>query len=121
MARSTASAFLDPGERDRLIILQTVTEGVDTEGAPMETSTTLAVVWASKAGISGQERWVRDQLSAGYDTRWQIGYRADMDPELVDVAKVRQIEYQGRTYDIVAATQLGRRDSIELLTTEKVG
>ena len=121
MARASGRAAIDPGERDRFVTIQRVTDGVDSEGAPKETWATLTPAWAAKMDADGRERFMASQLSASYDTRWQLSYRADMDPELVDVAKVRRLVYQGRVYDIVAASLLGLREGIELYTLAKVG
>jgi len=121
MARAFSSAGMDPGERNRLVTIQQVTDGQDTEGAPTESWATLTQAWAAKMDLTGRERLAAEQMTASYDTRWQIGYRADMDPELVDVAKVRRLIYQGRNYDIVAASMVGLREGIELYTLAKVG
>jgi hypothetical protein len=43
-----------------------------------------------------------------------------MDPDLLDVPKRRRLVYKGRTYDIVAAGQIGRNEGVELLTLAKV-
>jgi hypothetical protein len=43
-------------------------------------------------------------------------YRADMDPDLVDVPKARRLVFGGRVHDIAAAQHLGRREGIELST-----
>jgi SPP1 family predicted phage head-tail adaptor len=111
----------DPGIFDRLVTIQQVTDGQDAEGAPSETWTTLATVPAAKRDITGWERLRAEQTSARYDTRWEIGYQLAMDPELVDVAKARRLVVNGRTHDIVAASEIGRREGIELLTIAKVG
>lgn len=77
---------------------------------------------AAKEDLSGREEFASGAgLSTPYDTRFEIAYRADMDPELIDVTKKRRILYLGRTYDIVQATQIGRRLGIELLTLSRGG
>lgn len=111
---------VDPGERDRFVRLEKLTETRDSVSkAPLASWTKLADVWASKMerkDPTARERFVANQLSAAFETRWEIGYRADMDPELVDVAKDRRITYQGRTYGVIFGRQIGRRDAIELFT-----
>jgi SPP1 family predicted phage head-tail adaptor len=104
------------GDLDRLVTIQQLTDEIGSSGFPVETWTTLASAWMSKGDVSGRERLRAEQLSAPFDTRWQMHYRADMDPELVDVPKKRRLVYQGRSYDIVAAVQLNRREGVELLT-----
>lgn len=110
---------MDPGERDRLIIIETLTETVGDSGFPVENWTTLTSLYAARFDVSGAERFRTDQLSAAYDTRWEIPYRADMDPTLVGVVKQRRLVHQGRTHDITAASEIGRRQGIELLTLTK--
>lgn len=105
---------IDPGERDRLVTIQQAATA--DAGFPTETWTALVDAWMGKQQISGRERFAAAQVSAPFDTRWEMAYRADMDPELVDVPKARRLVYQGRVHDIVSADLIGRRDGVELLT-----
>jgi hypothetical protein len=85
----------------------------------METWTTLVdQMPATKLDVGGRERMIfaNSQIAAAFDARWQINYRLDMDPDLVDVAKLRRIVHRGRVHDIVSAAQIGRREGIEILT-----
>jgi head-tail adaptor len=115
-------APFEPGHRDRTITIQqrNATDAVDSEGAPTPDTagwtTLVANMPAAKQDIQGRERFVSNEESARFDTRWEINYRVDMDPELVDVPKLRRIVHNGRTYDIVAASEIGRREGLELLT-----
>jgi hypothetical protein len=111
----------DAGARDRAVRLEQMTESRDTTTkAVVETWTTLvAVVWMARrdrADQSAQERVVANQTSAAFDTRWEMNYRADMDPDSVDVAKARRLVYRGRTYGIVFGRQIGTKAGIELFT-----
>ena len=112
---------MEPGERDRKVTIQAVTSSVGASGRPIETVTTLASVWMRRLDLSMTEAWKTSQLSAAATTQWEMGYREDMDPELVDVPRTRRLLYQGRAYDITGASQIGRREGIELLTLAKVG
>lgn len=114
---------IDPGERDRAVTIQQRPSADATSGDsrfPVETWTTLAerVYMRKVDGASGWggERFQANQLSAPATTLWEMSYRADMDPELVNVAKLRRLTYQGRTYDILEANMIGRREGIELRT-----
>lgn len=108
---------MEAGKRDRMVTLEQLTESTGTSRIPVRTWTTLVDgMPASKQDISGRERMVADQLAARYDTRWEINYRPDMDPDLVDVPKTRRVVFSGRVFDIVSATQIGRRAGIELMT-----
>lgn len=108
----------DAGERDRLVTVQQLTESVGTSGFPVEAWTPLASVYLGKTPAGGRERYAAsaDQFSAPYDTRWEGPYRADMDPELIDVEKKRRLLYKGRIHNIVHAAMIGRYEGIELLT-----
>jgi head-tail adaptor len=111
------STPLDAGERDRAVTVQQLTDSTGTSGFPVETWTTLASpVWMRKLDLGIRERFMTAQLAAAVDTQWEMGYRADMDPELVDVTKVRRLVYQGRIHDITSADEIGRREGISLLT-----
>lgn len=106
----------DAGARDRLVTIQQLTESIGTSGFPVEAWTALTTAYMSKAPIGGRERFVADQVSAPYDTRWEGPYRTDLDPELIDVPKKRRLVYKGRVYDIVDAQMMGRYEGVELLT-----
>lgn len=111
---------MEPGERDRAVTIQQLTESAGSSGFPVETWATLVTpVWMRKLDVGSQERFAAAQLSAPYETQWEMGYRTDMDPELVNVPKTRRLLYGGRTYDITGASQIGRREGIELLTVAK--
>ncbi len=108
------------GARDRLVTIQ---ERPDADakapsGYPVETWTTLADVWMHKYDISARERYSfqSNQESAPYDTKWTLPWMDTMDPETVDVRKLRRLLVNGRVHDIVGANEIGRRNGIELQT-----
>jgi head-tail adaptor len=78
-------------------------------------------VWMARQDMAADERFKSDQEMAWADTRWVMPYRADMDPELVDVPAVRRLSYEGRLYDIRDASPLGWQREIELTTLSRVG
>ncbi len=106
----------DSGLRDRLVTIQTLTDGVGSSSFPTESWATLRTEWAEKVDVRGRERLMNGQNASSFDTRWTLGYSAEMDPELVDVTKARRLVWQGRAYDIVSAAMIGRREGIELMT-----
>lgn len=112
MSRADAAA----GARDRLVTIQTLTEGTGASRYPTETWSDLATVWAYKEDISGMERFAENQVSAPYGTRWTIPWMDAMDPDTVSVPKTRRLVVNGRVHDIVAAKELDRRGGIELQT-----
>lgn len=115
MARSLP---IDPGERDRRVTIQqrSSADDVGEAGEPVETWSDLANCFMRRIDIHGTERLQASQLSAPYNTRWEMNYRADMDPDLVDVAQLRRLVYKGRVYDIVHGALINRQDGIELAT-----
>lgn len=107
----------DPGERNRPVTIQQLTESVGTGRVPVETWTTLAAkVWMARRDMRSGERFAAAQISATVDTRWEMAYRADMDPELVDVPKRRRLVAHGVVYDIAEASVIEGRAGIELVT-----
>ena|ERR1043166_998897 len=104
------------GVRDRLVTIQQLTESIGTSHAPVESWQRLCEVMAFKDDLSGRERFVANQPSAPYDSRWELPFRSDCDPERIDVPKTRRIVHQGRVYDIVSATQIGRRAGVMVMT-----
>lgn len=104
------------GERDRVVTIQQATQTREPGGMPKEDWTDLVKVWASRYELGGNERFWSNQVSAPYDTKWQIPYRIDMDPEIHDVAKNRRLVVRGRIHDIVQAVVIDRYAGIELIT-----
>lgn len=107
------------GQRDREVVVQALTESIASSGFPIESWATLRTVKAQKLDMTDnrwRERFISNQNSAPADTRWSLPYSADYDPELVDVSKVRRLVYRGRTYDIIAALMVGRREGVEFAT-----
>lgn len=114
---------LDPGALDQRVTIQYRIDGSSTTGYPVEDWTTTAsrTVWMARQAISGMERIAAQQVSAKADMRFVMSYRADMDPDLVDVVKDRRLVFQGRTFNITSAMQMGAKAAIELTAVAKVG
>lgn len=113
-------AGLSAGALDREVTIQQ--RAVATSGYPTETWTTLeAGVWMSRQDMRGRESFGAAQLSASFDTRWELHWRDDMDPDVVDVPATRRLLYRGRAYDITAAVELGRREGLALFTLAASG
>ncbi len=92
-----AAIPMESGERDRPVTIQQLTESQGTSGYPVEGWTTLAApVWMRRMDMRQSEKFAAAQLSAPVDTQWEMGWRSDMDPETVDVAKTRRLSYKGR-------------------------
>ena len=108
------------GERDVLVSIEQATEAIAPTGFAVETFTPLAPpTWMRRATLpqAGRgEPFVADQVVERVVLRWRMPYRPDMDPERVDVVKLRRLIYAGKTHDILEATLIGRREQIELVT-----
>lgn len=117
-----AAIPMEVGERDRAVTIEQLNEETASSGFPTEPWSTLASpVWMRKLDAKGDERQKADQNAAYYETQWEMGYNADMDPELINVAKTRRLIYRGRVHQIVMASLIGRREGIELLTVAGAG
>lgn len=115
--RTRASA----GLRDKRVQIEQGTPGVGSSGRPIVTWTSLgSPVFMSQVDTLGDERFAASQETAWGQAQWVMAYQANMDPELVDVPGRRRLRYQGRTYDIQAASLLERRKGIVLITLAKV-
>lgn len=114
---------MDAGERNLATTLEQLTEGTGgSSRVPTEDWTPLATpVWMRRLDLKHTERFKAEQLSSRAETQWEMGYRADMDPELVNVTKERRLVYQGRIYEITGASVIGHREGIELLTVVNGG
>ncbi len=104
------------GQRRRLVLIQQAVESAGASGFPVTTWTTLASDWMSRRDTRADERYAKDQPTSFTETSWNMPYRADMDPELVDVPRLRRLVYEGRTYDIRSASPIGWKQAIELVT-----
>lgn len=109
-------------ERDRAVTIEEMTESKGSTGFPLESWSTLVEnYWCSKHDRTGQERFAVGLQTSPMFTNWVGSYRADMDPELLDVTKLRRLVYKGRQYDIIAAKQVGMKESIEYQTIARMG
>jgi SPP1 family predicted phage head-tail adaptor len=112
---------LSAGQRDRPIAIEQLTETVGPTQFPIETWVPLVELLAAADEDTGAETFTAHQVTGTGFMRWTIPYRADCDPELLDVVKIRRVVAHGRIYDIIAANQIGRRRGLELRTRAKVG
>lgn len=110
---------MDAGKRDKRVTIQQRPEAdtVDAANAPVDGPwTTLARVYMSKEDTAlGHEEFRAGQVSARFDTEWEMPYIASMDPDRVDVPKLRRLSYLDRIYDITEAV-LGQRAGGRVIT-----
>lgn len=112
---------LSSGQRDKDVRIEQRTTSKGATNYPVETWTTLiALEWMARTEQRANERFAATQESAATETSWEMDYRLEMDPDLVNVPADRRLVYLGRVYNIIAATTIGPKLGIELLTVAKV-
>ena len=110
--------MLDPGVRDRYVTIEqrSSADAVESTGFPIETWTTLCGMWAMRRQPNASETFKANQESASAIVIFEVNYRTDLDPELLDVPKLRRVVYKTIVHDVIAADVTGRRDGIQLTT-----
>lgn len=108
---------LAAGQRDKFVTIQqrSSNDAKGASGAPVETWTTLRQVWMARRDTRADERYSGAKNSAAIETFWDSPFFDDVDPETMDVPKLRRLVFGGRIYDILAASRIGR-DGIEFMT-----
>lgn len=121
------SSNVASGARDKPVRVEyrDVEDAVDPSGYPSEEAqpwfTLQEVEWMNKRAVSGTERATTLGTSTPVDTRWTMNYRADMDPDLIDVAKLRRLVFENRRYDITFGETLEGKRGIVLDTVSPSG
>jgi len=104
------------GQRWQRVTIEQFTPATTGSGFPGGTWSSLATVWMSKQDVRADERFIASQESAYFETTWFSEYRSDIDPEIVDVAATRRLNFRERIFDIRAATVVGHQQGIEFTT-----
>lgn len=79
-------------------------------GPDWDEPVTLGTVWASKADISDGERWRAGQVQAHVTTRFRLRWSS----VTAGLTAKDRVTCEGRTYDIVAVKEIGRREGVEI-------
>lgn len=95
------------GSLDRRVVIQTVSETQDSMGAPTQTWSTFAEVWANRRDTRGSERIRAQSETAMADAVFRIRWLDGV------TAKMRLVEGSD-TWDIVAIAEMGRREGLDL-------
>jgi SPP1 family predicted phage head-tail adaptor len=104
--------MIDAGSRDRRITLHKRSVARSPTGAEVVTYAPHCRLWAAVRDRTGRERNASGQGDAlSWDAKVTVLYSAAID------AKDR-IEYRNQLHDIVALTELGRREGLELLISK---
>lgn len=102
--------------------IEQVTESKGASGRPVEAWTLLGKAWMQRLEvnrIAEAEHMVAGGLSARVDAAWVMSYQQNMDPEALNVPKLRRLRYESRIYDITSAAPIGLHDRIQLTTIAK--
>jgi SPP1 family predicted phage head-tail adaptor len=100
----------DIGDLDRRIVIQRATYGRDAVNAKTATWNTLATIWASYSAVSDGEKFASGQINANISARFVIRYSTGV----ADVNPKDRLQFDGKTYDIIAAKETERRRWIEI-------
>lgn len=101
---------ISAGDLDNRITIERAVETRDAFNSVTKTWTSVATVWASKEDIRDAERVASQEVGAEITTRFQIRYSS----EVAGVDPKHRVICAGRTYDIVAVKEIGRREGIEI-------
>jgi SPP1 family predicted phage head-tail adaptor len=106
---------MNPGKLDRRVQLQSKTVTKDTAGAPVETWTTFATVWAAKAEQGSREFKAFGQVQAECTALFTARYLSIITAE-------HRIVCDGRIFEITGTPlEQGRRELLVLPAKETKG
>ena len=101
---------MNPGQLDRKVILQSMTETRDSLGDVIQTWTTYATPWARRIGSTGKEATENvDQKKNVKPVKWRVRY-----DDRIGVAD--RLIYLGTVHDIQDVAEIGREHMMELDT-----
>jgi len=101
---------MNPGQLDRKVILQSMTETRDSLGDVIQTWTTYATPWARRIGSTGKEATENvDQEKNVKPVKWRVRY-----DDRIGVAD--RLIYLGTVHDIQDVAEIGREHMMELDT-----
>lgn len=106
---------MDAGRLDRRIVIQRATTAADSFNEPVQTWATLATVWAMAKPVSDGERQRAGETLADKQYRFTVRWSYDVS----DVDPRDRVVFDGRTFDIIGAKEIGRREFIEITATAR--
>lgn len=98
------------GNLDRRVRLERATRAANAFNELVETWATLATVWAEYEPLRDAERYAAGQVGATATARFRIRYSSTV----ADLGPLDRLVYDGRTYDIHAVKEIGRREGLEI-------
>jgi SPP1 family predicted phage head-tail adaptor len=102
---------MNPGELDRRITVQTLTESVDDYGQLVQSFSTLASLWAKVEEKSGNEGDHEDQIKAVKNVAFTVRHRNDINERM-------RVVYNSNTYLIQAVIYSDQRNRFVTLSTK---
>jgi SPP1 family predicted phage head-tail adaptor len=102
--------MLASGKMDRRVTIQRAITAQDATGQVIETWSTLATVWASWRRASANETLAASELASQVTDIFETRYFA----AIVDINPKDQVLFNGRTYDIADAVEIGRKIGIRI-------
>lgn len=97
------------------IVIQSLSETIDDFGAPVSTWSTQSTVWSAIKPMSGNERFVHEQLEATATHKFTIRYQSALEniavvgryritwnSRIFNIRQVRNIETENRFLEIIA-------------------
>lgn len=102
--------MIEAGKLDRRISIQRYGVTYDDDNQPIEAWTPLTTVWASVQYASDGERVRAAEVGATITIRFQIRYSS----VVAGVNPKDRVVYDGKTFDISAVKELGRREGQEI-------
>ena len=102
------------------MLIEQAVDTVDASGFPLQTWSELRYEMMARKDLRADERLAAEQDSAYVETHWYAVYAEDMDPDLLNLPKVRRLNYRGRIYDIRTAVIIGRNRGLEIMTLAQV-
>jgi head-tail adaptor len=103
------------GRLDRRVTLERKTVTHSASGAPIETWSSLATRSASVNPVSGSERFTDPQIVARDQTEFQMRWS----PGIADLSPVDRITYGGNVWDILAVSEIGRREGLKIIAQRR--
>ena len=101
---------MNAGELDRRIVIERAAITTNAFNEEVQTWAPFITVWAGKRDVSDRERFAANEIGAEVTTRFTI--RWSTQAGTVDARD--RIIYDGRTYNIRHAKEIGRRQGIEI-------
>lgn len=97
----------DAGARAWVVTIEGAVDGTDAAGFPIRVWTPIVVIPAKRSQSSAAEVYAATGEVARIVVVWETNYRADCDPDRLDVAKDRRVVYRGRIHDVISADVVG--------------